>query len=247
MAHTITKNEIKTLVLQRNMHQRSFSSAHLEISVWQDALLLHVSLDIDRGPFVPCIRSSAQTLCNDLTRAVKAQDRKKKPSFCSLAAKTLITQEEAVRLGPIWLDSHRTHLCSVAFTFSLPAQQAHLLVSTLSSSFCGHGVGIVSITAFGTEDHLVFRHLRSMLFDLITAGRRAVDHMMEELPDRFTLNFARGLVPYEVLRDASICLQRRPPLRLPNSYQFKVQKTNPKTSLLDLLVLIMTTCPFLLC
>ena len=41
--------------------------------------------------------------------------------------------------------------------------------------------------------------------------------------------------------------QGRPPLRLQNSYQFKVQKTNPKTSLLDLLVLIMTTCPFLLC
>ena len=42
-------------------------------------------------------------------------------------------------------------------------------------------------------------------------------------------------------------VQGRPPLRLQNSYQFKVQKTNPKTSLLDLLVLIMTTCPFLLC
>ena len=42
-------------------------------------------------------------------------------------------------------------------------------------------------------------------------------------------------------------IQGRPPLRLQNSYQFKVQKTNPKTSLLDLLVLIMTTCPFLLC
>ena len=41
-------------------------------------------------------------------------------------------------------------------------------------------------------------------------------------------------------------IQGRPPLRLQNSYQFKVQKTNPKTSLLDLLVLIMTTCPFLL-
>ena len=41
--------------------------------------------------------------------------------------------------------------------------------------------------------------------------------------------------------------QGRPQLRLQNSYQFKVQKTNPKTSLLDLLVLIMTTCPFLLC
>ena len=42
-------------------------------------------------------------------------------------------------------------------------------------------------------------------------------------------------------------IQGRPPLRLQKSYQFQVQKTNPKTSLLYLLVLIMTTCPFLLC
>ena len=42
-------------------------------------------------------------------------------------------------------------------------------------------------------------------------------------------------------------LQGRPPLRLQKSYQFQVQKTNPKTSLLYLLVLIMTTYPFLLC
>ena len=41
--------------------------------------------------------------------------------------------------------------------------------------------------------------------------------------------------------------QGRPPLRFQKSYQFQVQKTNPKTSLLYLLVLIMTTCPFLLC
>ena len=42
-------------------------------------------------------------------------------------------------------------------------------------------------------------------------------------------------------------LQGRPQLRLQKSYQFQVQKTNPKTSLLYLLVLIMTTFPFLLC
>ena len=41
--------------------------------------------------------------------------------------------------------------------------------------------------------------------------------------------------------------QGRPQLRLQESYQFQVQKTNPKTSLLYLLVLIMTTFPFLLC
>ena len=41
--------------------------------------------------------------------------------------------------------------------------------------------------------------------------------------------------------------QGRPQLRLQKSYQFQVQKTNPKTSLLCLLVLIMTTFPFLLC
>ena len=40
---------------------------------------------------------------------------------------------------------------------------------------------------------------------------------------------------------------RRTQLRLQKSYQFQVQKTNPKTSLLYLLVLIMTTFPFLLC
>ena len=41
--------------------------------------------------------------------------------------------------------------------------------------------------------------------------------------------------------------QGRPQLRLQKSYQFQVQKTNPKTSLLYLLVLIMTIFPFLLC
>ena len=42
-------------------------------------------------------------------------------------------------------------------------------------------------------------------------------------------------------------VQGRPQLRLQKSYQFQVQKTNPKTSLLYLLVLIMTIFPFLLC
>ena len=41
--------------------------------------------------------------------------------------------------------------------------------------------------------------------------------------------------------------QGRPQLRLQKAYQFQVQKTNPKTSFLYLLVLIMTTFPFLLC
>ena len=41
--------------------------------------------------------------------------------------------------------------------------------------------------------------------------------------------------------------QGRPQLHLQKSYQFQVQKMNPKTSLLYLLVLIMTTFPFLLC
>ena len=41
--------------------------------------------------------------------------------------------------------------------------------------------------------------------------------------------------------------QGRPQLRLQKSYQSQVQKTNPKTSLLYLLVLIMTIFPFLLC
>ena len=42
-------------------------------------------------------------------------------------------------------------------------------------------------------------------------------------------------------------IQGRPQLRLQKSYQFQVQKTNPKTSLLYLLVLIMRIFPFLLC
>ena len=45
----------------------------------------------------------------------------------------------------------------------------------------------------------------------------------------------------------SSALQGRPQLRLQKSYQFQVQKTNPKTSLLYLLVLIMPIFPFLLC
>ena len=40
---------------------------------------------------------------------------------------------------------------------------------------------------------------------------------------------------------------REAPTRLQKWYQFQVQKTNPKTSLLYLLVLIMTIFPFLLC
>ena len=40
-------------------------------------------------------------------------------------------------------------------------------------------------------------------------------------------------------------LQGRPQLRLQKSYQFQVQKTSPKTSLLYLLVLIMRIFPFL--
>ena len=40
---------------------------------------------------------------------------------------------------------------------------------------------------------------------------------------------------------------REAQLRLQKSYQFQVQKTNPKTSLLYLLVLIMKIFPFLLC
>ena len=41
--------------------------------------------------------------------------------------------------------------------------------------------------------------------------------------------------------------QGRPQLRLQKNISFRCKKTNPKTSLLYLLVLIMTTFPFLLC
>ena len=51
----------------------------------------------------------------------------------------------------------------------------------------------------------------------------------------------------KLLRHFLLILQGRPQLRHQKSYQFQVQKTNPKTSLLYLLVLIMTIFPFLLC
>ena len=44
---------------------------------------------------------------------------------------------------------------------------------------------------------------------------------------------------------STLLIQGRPQLRLQKSYQFQVQKTNPKTSLLYLLVLIMRISPFL--
>ena len=111
--------------------------------------------------------------------------------LCSLAAKVLITQEEAQSdLAPSGWITDRTHPCSVVtFTLSLPVEQAHLLVFQLSAA-------LSVVTEWGQarspllapEDHLVFRHLRSMLFDLITAARlgaggRATDQLMDELPN----------------------------------------------------------------
>ena len=103
----------------------------------------------------------------------------------------LITQEEAqADLAPSGWITDRTHPCSVVtFTLSLPAQQAHLLVFQLSAALSVVTEwGLSQSPLLGPEDHLVFRHLRSMLFDLITAARlgaggRAVDQMLEELPE----------------------------------------------------------------
>jgi hypothetical protein len=111
--------------------------------------------------------------------------------LCSLAAKVLITQEEAqAELAPSGWITDRTHPCSVVtFTLSLPVEQAHLLVFQLSGALSVVTEwGQSSSPLLTPEDHLVFRHLRSMLFDLITAARlgaggRATDQLMDELPN----------------------------------------------------------------
>ena len=94
--------------------------------------------------------------------------------LCSLAAKVLITQDEAqADLAPSGWIPDRTHPCSViTFTLALPVEQAHLLVFQLSGALSVVTEwGLSSSPLLTPEDHLVFRHLRSMLFDLITAVR----------------------------------------------------------------------------
>ena len=56
-----------------------------------------------------------------------------------------------------------------------------------------------------------------------------------------------GRETVQVSTQAIRILQGRPQLRLQKNISFRCKKTNPKTSLLYLLVLIMTTFPFLLC
>jgi len=86
----------------------------------------------------------------------------------------LITQEEAqADLAPSGWIPDRTHPCSaITFTLSLPVEQAHLLVFQLSGALSVVTEwGLSSSPLLTLDDHLVFRHLRSMLFDLITAVR----------------------------------------------------------------------------
>ena len=76
----------------------------------------------------------------------------------------------------------------VTFTLSLPIEQAHLLVFQLSAALSVVTEwGQAQSPLLSPEDHLVFRHLRAMLFDLITAARlgaggRAMDQLLEEMP-----------------------------------------------------------------
>jgi hypothetical protein len=75
----------------------------------------------------------------------------------------------------------------MTFVLSLPVEQAHLLVFQLSAALSV--VTEWSMTQspmLKAEDHLLFRHLRAMLFDLITsarlgAGGRAAEQLTESI------------------------------------------------------------------
>ena len=111
--------------------------------------------------------------------------------LCSLAAKVLITQEEAQSdLAPSGWIADRAHPCSVVtFTLSLPVEKAHLFVFQLSATLSVVTEwGLAQSPLSSPKDHLLFKHLRAMLFDLITsaclgAGGRAADQITDELPN----------------------------------------------------------------
>ena len=114
--------------------------------------------------------------------------------LCSLAAKVLISDDAAQSdLDPAGWIKERAHPASVVtFVSSLPDAQAHLLVFQLSAA-------LSLVTDWATsqspllkpEDHLLFKHLRAMLFDLLTsarlgAGGLAVDQLIDSLPNRMS-------------------------------------------------------------
>ena len=114
--------------------------------------------------------------------------------LCSLAAKVLISDDAAqADLDPAGWIKERAHPASVVtFVSSLPDAQAHLLVFQLSAA-------LSLVTDWATsqspllkpEDHLLFKHLRAMLFDLLTsarlgAGGLAVDQLIDSLPNRMS-------------------------------------------------------------
>ena len=112
--------------------------------------------------------------------------------LCALASKVLITQEEAqADLSPAGWIKDRAHASSVVtFTLSLPVEKAHLFVFQLSAALSVVTEwDMAQSPLLSPEDHLLFKHLRAMLFDLITsarlgAGGRAADQLTDELPVR---------------------------------------------------------------
>ena len=109
--------------------------------------------------------------------------------LCSPAAKVLIPDEEAAQdLSPAGWVCDRPHPASLVTVVSaMPASQAHMLVFQLSAA-------VTIVTAWAAsqsdlirpEDRFLFRHLRVLLFDILTsvragAGGPAMQQLSEEI------------------------------------------------------------------
>ena len=109
--------------------------------------------------------------------------------LCSLAARVLIPDEQATQdLAPAGWICDRPHPASlVTVVRAMPSSQAHLWVFQLSAA-------LAVVTEWGSmqsdlikpEDRLLFKHLRVLLFDILTsvrlaAGGRAAEQLSEEV------------------------------------------------------------------
>jgi hypothetical protein len=109
--------------------------------------------------------------------------------LCSLAARVLIPDEQATQdLAPAGWICDRPHPASlVTVVRAMPSSQAHLWVFQLSAA-------LAVVTEWGSmqsdlikpEDRLLFKHLRVLLFDILTsvrlaAGDRAAEQLSEEV------------------------------------------------------------------
>ena len=114
--------------------------------------------------------------------------------YALLLLKFLISDDAAqADLDPAgWIKERARPASVLTFVSSLPDAQAHLLVFQLSAA-----LSVVTDWAISQspllkpEDHLLFKHLRAMLFDLLTsarlgAGGLAVDQLMDSLPNRMS-------------------------------------------------------------